>query len=178
MSAEPSIQAREKQLREQINQLFTYIQQIKEQLSSIRVEGGVDHFERVADQLEAIFAATESATNDIMTGAEAVEAVGQSIREGTVTAQDAAAGIEDQVARIYEACSFQDITGQRISRIVRIMQHLESGIDELVDLMGVEEKPVSETAGQVREVRDGVPLDGPALSEEGVSQEDVDKLFD
>jgi chemotaxis protein CheZ len=73
-------------------------------------------------ELEAVVQATEEAANRIM---EAAEAIGDWLREGS---NDAAAlnAVNEKVNAIFEACSFQDVTGQRIRRAIQHLQHVET----------------------------------------------------
>ena len=51
---------------------------------------------------------------------------------------------QDAVMRIFEACSFQDITGQRISKVVETLSHIEKRVMELRNLLGVTEEDIEE----------------------------------
>src|SRR3954470_9058549 len=68
-----------------------------------------------SEQLEAVVQATESATNAILAAAEKIEKV------QTEVAAPQAAKLGEIVGEIYEACSFQDITGQRIAKVLRAL---------------------------------------------------------
>lgn len=72
-------------------------------------------------ELEAVVQATEIAANRIM---EAAETIGDWIREGK---QDPEAFFA-KIDAIFEACAFQDITGQRIRRAIEHLEHVESVI--------------------------------------------------
>ncbi|MDR3532162.1 MAG: hypothetical protein P4L90_16630 [Rhodopila sp.] len=107
-------------------------------------------------ELEAVVQATEAAANRIM---EAAEAIGDWLREGT---SDPAAmeAVNEKVNAIFEACTFQDVTGQRIRRAIQHLQQVESMLTDMVpDGGGL---PASATA----------PEDNPDLL-----QDAVDSLF-
>ena len=72
--------------------------------------------------------ATEAAANRIM---EAAEAIGDWLREGR---RDPASMevVNDKVNAIFEACSFQDVTGQRIRRAIQHLQHVETMLTDMV----------------------------------------------
>lgn len=79
-------------------------------------------------ELEAVVMATESAANVIL---EAAEAIQDWIAGG---ARDPA-GIEDlstKVNAIFEACSFQDVTGQRIRRAIQHLQQVETMLERVL----------------------------------------------
>jgi chemotaxis protein CheZ len=79
-------------------------------------------------ELEAVVQATEAAATKIM---EAAEAIGDWVREG----KNDAAGMDvvnEKVNAIFEACSFQDVTGQRIRRAIQHLQHVETMLTDMV----------------------------------------------
>lgn len=132
-------------------------------------ETGID---RAGMELDAIVQATEEATNTIMNAAE-------EIMGADLSSDDGQAGVQDAVMRIFEACSFQDITGQRISKVVETFTHIEARVSELSALLGVSEADIlrAKTDGPVKE-GDAALLSGPALEGEGIDQSEVDTLMD
>jgi chemotaxis protein CheZ len=79
----------------------------------------------------------------------------------------------DAVTDIYEASAFQDITGQRITKIVRALQSLEEKLASLTDAFG----PLEETQGPAKPEGDAALLNGPQLQKTAASQTDIDALF-
>jgi chemotaxis protein CheZ len=73
-------------------------------------------------ELEAVVQATEQAATQIM---EAAEAIGDWVRDGKRDAQSVEEVVE-RINAIFEACSFQDLTGQRIRRAIHHLQHVEA----------------------------------------------------
>ncbi len=123
-------------------------------------------------ELEAVVQATEEAANRIM---EAAEAIGDWLREGKndpVSMQE----VNAKVNAIFEACSFQDVTGQRIRRAIQHLQHVEN---MLTDLAPGEEAPSIE-----RVVVHAPYNNAGSLTPEhheanpDLAQNDVDSLFD
>ena len=47
-----------------------------------------------------------------------------------------AAKLQDATTRIYEACSFQDITGQRITKVVAALKAIEAKVAQIVATFG------------------------------------------
>lgn len=127
---------------------------------------------RAGLELDAIVQQTEEATNTIMEAAEEIMGLDPSDTEAYVaTSQDA-------VMRIFEACSFQDITGQRISKVVETLSHIETRVLELRDLLGVTDQDIEEAQEQATpETEDKALLSGPALEGEGIDQSAVDALM-
>ncbi|MGF1606691.1 MAG: protein phosphatase CheZ [Rhodothalassiaceae bacterium] len=127
---------------------------------------------RAGLELDAIVSQTEEATNTIMESAEAIMAADPSDPDAYQTV------IQDHVMAIFEACSFQDITGQRISKVVETLSYVEKRVFELRDLLGVTDADVeaAEDGSRERDV-DKALLNGPALQGEGIAQTDVDALM-
>jgi chemotaxis protein CheZ len=79
-------------------------------------------------ELEAVVMATESAANVIL---EAAEAIQDWISSGARDAE----GMQDLAAKvnaIFEACSFQDVTGQRIRRAIQHLQQVETMLERVL----------------------------------------------
>ncbi|NKC32950.1 hypothetical protein [Falsiroseomonas selenitidurans] len=79
-------------------------------------------------ELEAVVQATEAAANTIM---EAAEAIQEWIASGGQD-KDAVAAIAARVNSIFEACSFQDVTGQRIRRAIQHLQQVETMLETMI----------------------------------------------
>jgi len=79
-------------------------------------------------ELEAVVQATEAAANRIM---EAAEAIDDWVRAGSDPAGREA--VSQRIAAIFEACSFQDLTGQRVRRAIQRLQHVEGMLAEMGD---------------------------------------------
>jgi len=153
--------------------LSDYISNARKEIASLQ-PGDLEsaRIPRAGLELDAIVQQTEEATNTIMEAAEEIMALDPDDKDNYVaTSQDA-------VMRIFEACSFQDITGQRISKVVETLAHIETRVMELRDLLGVTEQDIEEAkeaAGPISEDRS--LLSGPALEGEGINQSEVDALM-
>lgn len=123
---------------------------------------------RAGLELEAIVQQTESATNTIMESAESIMEADSSDMEAYSTT------VNNAVMQIFEACSFQDITGQRISKVVSTLEHVEDRVGRLINILGVMENS-QETKKEISE--DEALLSGPALEGEGIDQSEIDALL-
>ena len=85
-------------------------------------------------ELEAVVKATENAANQIMEAAEAISGWLQS--GGDPTALPA---VTQQVNAIFEACTFQDLTGQRIRRAIQHLQQVETMLSTMMPDGGAEQ---------------------------------------
>ncbi|MCK5041387.1 MAG: protein phosphatase CheZ [Sphingomonadales bacterium] len=154
--------------------LTDYIKGAREEIAALSPsDDGDSHIPRAGKELDAIVKATEEATDSIMNAAEVVmDALGGDDLESK------RAEIEAASMEIFEACSFQDITGQRISKVVETFNHIEQRIAELGDLMGVTSGDILAAQGNkpVKEKHDPLAR-GPSLEGEGIEQDAVDALL-
>ena len=124
---------------------------------------------RAGRELDAIVQSTEEATGTIMDAAEEIMAADPA--EG----DDYQTKVNDACMRIFEACSFQDITGQRISKVVRTMTYIEDRLNKLQQAWGPGIADAVDS--DVDPDADTRLLNGPALAGEGIDQDSVDDLF-
>ena len=87
-------------------------------------------------ELEAVVQATENAANQIM---EAAEAITSWLQAGGDPA--ALPAVTQQVNAIFEACTFQDLTGQRIRRAIEHLQQVETMLSGMMHDAPVERTP-------------------------------------
>ena len=116
-------------------------------------------------ELEAVVQVTEDAANTIM---EAAEAIGDWITAGRDAA--GAAAIVERVHSIFEACAFQDLTGQRIRRAIQHLQQVEGTLTALLPGVQLPDRPRVAVATQMRTVE--APEGAPDLA-----QADIDALL-
>ncbi|OFX11112.1 MAG: hypothetical protein A2516_03090 [Alphaproteobacteria bacterium RIFOXYD12_FULL_60_8] len=167
-------------LKHELVELFDHIQIIRKEIAAIRRPGADnDRFLQMSDELDAIVAATEDATNQIMENVEEIEVLVDTARSRTSDpeAEAALSKISEKTSNVFQACSFQDITGQRITKVVRLLKYVEERVNALISVWG--EDQIAKTG--VDETRPTDPyaryLNGPQLKGEGVSQDDVDALL-
>ena len=152
-----------------------HIRLTREEIGALK-PGGTDSLSSTADELEEIVLETARAANEIMNAAESVERVAEGTDAKTREALQAAA------TQIYEASSFQDITGQRITKVVKALKHIESKVDALVSAFGDEiakyksTHPTPETKTQ-DPMSDKALLNGPQLPDNAGKQDDIDALL-
>lgn len=124
-------------------------------------------------ELEAVVQATEEAANRIM---EAAEAIGDWLRDGKndPTSMEV---VNEKVNAIFEACSFQDVTGQRIRRAIQHLQQVETMLTDMVP----GEAPAPTTVGVVVSApynKAGEVTAAQAAANPDLAQSAVDSLFD
>ena len=84
----------------------------------------------------------------------------------------------DAVVSIFEACNFQDITGQRITKVVRTLKHIEGKIEVLIQALGEEVQKSHRSAAAADPNNEDSLLNGPQLQGKAISQAEIDALFD
>jgi len=169
-------------LRAELSGLFKYMQRVRKEIATIHHPSDEEHqITKMSDQLDAIVGATEEATNSIMEVSEATQDAVQKIREGAEgDEKDAALNqIDDNCMAVFQACSFQDITGQRVAKVLKSIRFVEERINTLVEVWGVQEIE-SEEVDESKKTEDEALLNGPQLdtSKERFNQDDIDALFD
>ncbi len=166
----------------EVEALSRYIQSAKTEVSAFRPEQiRSDHIVPATDELDAVVSATEDATNTIMEAAETIEEVAERLDEELANALSIA------TTKIYEACSFQDITGQRIGKVVGALKEIEIRVNAIVAVFDAD----GEEAALVRQrvvdhaaqrdpnsVESSESLHGPQLPDQAINQVDIDALFD
>lgn len=165
------------ELYSELEALAQYIHAAKADIAALRPdEVKDDYLPTAADELDAIVAATEKATNTIMDATEQIEGLMDNVDP------DDANVIMEATSTIYEACGFQDITGQRTTKVVKALKDIEEKIDALVEAFGSEiekfkkDNPkADEESG--KELTDEDLLEGPQLEEKAQTQEEIDALL-
>ncbi|MBM3489227.1 MAG: protein phosphatase CheZ [Alphaproteobacteria bacterium] len=154
----------------ELRNLSAHIGQARQEIAQMRPNDlKKEKIPRAGMELEAIVQATELATDSIMSAAEQIMAL-----DGE-DAQAYCAQVNDHCLRIIEACSFQDITGQRISKVVATLTHIEERLNSLDRAWGPDIADEGET--QAAPQGDAALLNGPALAGEGIDQSAVDELL-
>jgi chemotaxis protein CheZ len=164
-----------------IEALARYINTARAEIADLRPDDiNSTHLPAATDELTAIVGATEQATHTIFEAVEGIEAL---------TAQmdpEVASQVSAAITSVFEACGFQDITGQRITKVVTALQKIESKVDALLNAFGDDLK--RDGAPRSPEKRTTTPsgaparpdehlLNGPQLPENAISQDDIDALF-
>jgi chemotaxis protein CheZ len=141
----------------------------KQEIARLRVDDITDsHIPAATDELDAIVDHTAQATNEILDCCEALEVVASRLPPEETQALQAV------ITKIYEACSFQDITGQRIGKVVSALKAIEARVATVTGryLEGHDPAPASPP------LTEGARLaNGPQLPGNGVSQAQIDRLL-
>lgn len=122
-------------------------------------------------ELEAVVTDTERATETIMHEAETLLGT----KPDDVTAYKNQ--VDDAMMRIIEACSFQDLSGQRVSKVVESLRHVEKRVTRFAATMGVHDAEADEDEIAEAERKKKLHLNGPAIGGPEVRQDGVDELI-
>ena len=169
-------------LREETELIHQAIHRTKQEIASLSMNGiaGVE-FERLTRELHAVVGGTERSTEQILAAAEDIEKVANllcTIVQGE-HAQGLARDIQDHVVRIFEACNFHDITGQRISKVLATMQFVEDRIAHMKVIWNGIDAVANAAQSSQRHQPANKLLHGPALpgDVDHVTQDEIDALF-
>ena len=178
-------QITDEKLKAEIVGLVQYVRRFKQEIAQMyQKQNDQTHFEGMSDQLDAIVAATEDATNTILASIEEIDAVVDQVRnaESLEEAKGLCDEINNKTIGAMEACTFQDITGQRVTKIVRSMKFVEERVEHMAAMWGRTE--IAQVADSLGDAADEMSeeealMSGPALDmDASISQDDIDKLFD
>ncbi len=173
-------------MRHELEVMKEAIARTKTEIGSLyRSENSGKGMRRVAGELDAVVESTEQATSTILSAIERIETNANMLRGVRLpkAAQENVDGILDSVVGAYEACNFQDLTGQRISKIVGVLKFVEEHLDRVIDawsgLDSFRELMGTDIAAPDADDESSL-LNGPKLHDDPghVDQSDIDALFD
>jgi chemotaxis protein CheZ len=164
------LSAQETSLLAEVEALGHTIARAKTEIAALRVDDITDnHIPFATDELDAIVDHTATATNAILSSCETLDEVARSLTGEPATR------LQDATTRIYEACSFQDITGQRINKVVGTLKTIEAKVVQIVATFG---KGDRETLDEFADAAaDAALLNGPQHPAVAMDQSDIDKLL-
>jgi len=128
-----------------------------------------EQIQEAGHELDAVVDATSKATWEILAAMEELDKMAPGMEPGQ---RDA---VQGAVMRVYEACNFQDITGQRVTKVVKTLKHVEEKMEALLAVFShlphLDEE-IAERQGEA------ALLNGPALPQNSTnSQADIDALL-
>jgi chemotaxis protein CheZ len=141
-----------------------------------------DEMLMVTGELGAIVGGTEQATQQILEAAEAIDQASSALAKVASPDQQAqlSEDIQERVVAIFEACNFQDLTGQRISKVMTTMKFIEHHINVMMDIWGGVDA-IKAHAPEIIDDRvgDARLLNGPKGADDvgHASQNDIDAMF-
>jgi len=169
--------ANEASLLAEIEELASTVANARAEIAALGADDITEsHIPSATDELDAIVAHTATATDSILECCEKIDTV-----TPRLTPEDAAV-MQDVVTRIYEACSFQDITGQRITKVVATLKTIEAKVAHIIDVFQPDAN--GERAEVAAPPKKEAPVDaaasllnGPQLPTNAMDQSDIDALL-
>jgi chemotaxis protein CheZ len=145
---------------------------IHDALSGAQRERSVDKFlapmTHIAHELEAVSKGSEEATQKILAAAEDIDQVADNLTAALKDEIDRglAQDIRDRVVQIFEACNFQDLTSQRVVKVMAALKEIEAEI--------------ARALAAITPARGAPSVHGPRLESDSghASQRDIDLMFD
>jgi len=168
-------------LKTELRALAVCIEHTKAEIAALKPKDAEDdRLIAVTFELDAIVSSTERATEQILEAAEKIELIGKEIQAHAADSYVSrlVEDIGDTVGNIFEACNFQDITGQRITKVVKTLKYVEDRINAMIEIWGPENiADVSPKIFEEHRDDDSKLLNGPQLENKGISQAEIDSLF-
>lgn len=170
MTMSGDLSAQETSLLAEVEELGKTITNAKAEIAALRVDDiNQAHIPFATDELDAIVDHTATATNAILSSCETLDDVAGGL------SGEPAAKLQDATTRIYEACSFQDITGQRITKVVGTLKTIESKVAQIIAAFGSGGAPVETLTEDA--VGEAALLNGPQHPAVAMDQSDIDRLL-
>ncbi len=168
------IDSLDSKIYQEFREIAEYIQNTKLEIGNLQANDLTsNHIPVAGNELDQVVSATEEATTKIMECAESVLDADSSDPDAYKKLVDA------KMMEIFEACSFQDLTGQRISKVVETLEHIETRVGRFAKAIGAGDgdKPANAKEAKRKKRKKDQMLNGPAKKGEGTSQDDIDALL-
>ncbi|NBX86871.1 MAG: hypothetical protein EBQ80_06560 [Proteobacteria bacterium] len=179
------------QLFHELGELAKYINAAKKELKDVQNSNLADqHFPNATNHLDAIVQMTEQATSKIMDECDRLNMFHNDMRERLINMDppldpNVLAGVDDAITQaqtsithVFEACNFQDITVQRIQKVVKALQEIERQVLRMVLVFGLQENDDKLDAKTKEELKhEAELLNGPQLAGQGLEQDDIDAIL-
>ncbi len=167
------LSAHETELLGEVEDLGRTIAVAREEIAALRTDSSSDTaVSSASEELDAVVSHTADATNAILEACERLDDACASAAGPDV------ATVQDATMRIYEACSFQDITGQRITKVVTALKTVEGKVNRIIETFGRSRWDDVHAASFSTDGRpDAHLLNGPQLPVAAMGQAAIDALL-
>jgi len=131
---------------------------------------------RAAFELGAAIDGMEKATQTILKSTEAIDESAKTLAVTLKTGYERglAQEIQEQAVRVYEACNFQDLAGQRIGKAIAALQSIEEHVTHMLARWDDVAAASPAAAPSAPTLINGPKLDG---DKGHASQRDIDAMF-
>ncbi|MBI1208625.1 MAG: hypothetical protein GC191_15240 [Azospirillum sp.] len=164
-------------LRRELQDMSASIAHARAEISSLRPpESGSDKISVATNELDAIVSATERASFEILNAAERILELTARLREAGAP-KDICSDLDAEATALFTACSFQDLTGQRTTKVVNALRYVEQRVTAMIGIWGAEAMAGTKPVQSPADLRpDAHLLNGP--SADGIDQSEIDRLLD
>jgi chemotaxis protein CheZ len=169
--------------KSELGAIYEAISRTKQEIATLVVTGfSSPDMGRVTHELDAVVVGSENATHRILQAGEEIEEIATTLSAALKSQQDQnlTRDILDHVTRIFEACNFQDLAGQRVTKVIATLKFIEEHILRMMNIWGGIEQfnGIVPAARAERDSHEKL-VNGPKLDGESghVSQDDIDALF-
>jgi len=157
-------------MQKELRGILTKIITLRTEISKVHADDiSANRIPEVGKELSEVVSATEFATNSIMSAAEKI------LASDKMPEKEFKELVNNQMMEIFEACSFQDITGQRINKVVNTIEVIEDRINILCQMMDNHGSSVDPVLSDDEKSKQKQLLSGP--SSNGVNQNQIDEMF-
>ena len=165
-------------LRQELIEMAASIERARQEIAALQpADADNNKIITATSELDAIVISTERASFEILNAAEKLMELSSSFREGGAD-PELCASMDNEVTAIFTACSFQDLTGQRTSKVVNALRSIEQRVNAMIGIWGATDGPSQPLPDAFVDKReDAHLLHGPQHEGKGVSQDDVDAMF-
>lgn len=155
----------------ELRDLAIFIRNAKAEIAEIKPKDiSTSHIPRATDELDAVVGATEEATNKIMDVCDRISSI------ASTTTPEIGEQLTACTTSIFEACNFQDITGQRITKVVQTLKYIDAKVEALLKALG-EEIHHTEGLPDPNVDPEKALLNGPQLPQNAIDQSEIDRLL-
>jgi chemotaxis protein CheZ len=168
-------------IAEKTDAIHNAIVRTKQEIAILHAGTFTDGRPRATRELDAVANGAERATQQILDAAEVIEESAKLLSASVkqTQEQELTQDIQDHVLRIFEACNFQDLSGQRITKVLAMLAFVEDRISRTMEIWGGADAFKDCAAAVAEGVPDPTRMHGPKLDGDAghASQSDVDSMF-
>ncbi|MCB1475602.1 MAG: chemotaxis protein [Rhodobiaceae bacterium] len=159
------------EMHREFSEIISHLDVMRLEIARLKAGEASQQLPVAGGDLRSVVAATEEASHSIMAAAEDV------MNDAPTDPEAYRAFVEEKMLTIFEACSFQDLAGQRIARVAETLDFLELRLRRFAEHFScAEDAAMEDETEKARALRrEELILHGP--SDDGISQDDIDALF-
>jgi chemotaxis protein CheZ len=170
------------QLKTETDSIHRAINRTIQELASLHFGafGNAGHG-RASRELDAVVESSERATQQILEAAEGIDEAANTLSASLKheQEQELASDIRDHVVRIFEASNFQDLSGQRIAKVIATLAFVEDRVARMLEIWGGRDAVQEHVTVPTERSIEAVLAGGPKLSGDcgHISQQEIDAMF-